>query len=129
MARLEQSTEPAINVPVITVPAAQVHGEDRNRIPISTASQNGHPAETNQYPSIHQNITQQNSTRPNHPRQNHIMQNEDHQAREVFEDFIALVKGHVVIFHDFRADKDKLDNSASMCGMTIPWNDITVRDT
>ncbi|KAK5694793.1 hypothetical protein LTR97_009383 [Elasticomyces elasticus] len=48
---------------------------------------------------------------------------------EIVDDFINLATGRTVIFHDFRADKELLDNSAAKAGVTIPWDSITVRDT
>ncbi|KAK5683076.1 hypothetical protein LTS10_004606 [Elasticomyces elasticus] len=48
---------------------------------------------------------------------------------EIIDDFINLAKGRTVIFHDFHADKELLDNSAAKAGVTIPWDAITVRDT
>ena len=49
--------------------------------------------------------------------------------KEVIESFITLTKGRTVILHSAKGDKARLDNSAAMCGLIIPWSTITVYDT
>ena len=49
--------------------------------------------------------------------------------KEVIQHFIDLAAGRTIVFHDAAADKRMLEASAGMCGLTIPWADIKVRDT
>ncbi|KAK5709935.1 hypothetical protein LTR17_019323 [Elasticomyces elasticus] len=50
-------------------------------------------------------------------------------VKQVIQSFIDLAAGRTIIFHVYEADKRMLDHSAGMCGLTIPWHEIKVRDT
>ncbi|KAK5683078.1 hypothetical protein LTS10_004608 [Elasticomyces elasticus] len=52
-----------------------------------------------------------------------------HPVKQVIQSFIDLAAGRTIIFHDYGADRRMLDHSAGMCGLTIPWHEIKVRDT
>lgn len=49
--------------------------------------------------------------------------------REVIENAIQLMVGRTIVFHSAGNDVRMLDHSAEMCGLAIPWDRITLRDT
>ncbi|TKA61608.1 hypothetical protein B0A55_11217 [Friedmanniomyces simplex] len=49
--------------------------------------------------------------------------------KDVIQNFVDLAVGRIMVFHDSGADKRMLDHSAAVCGLTIPWDKISVRDT
>ncbi|TKA29590.1 hypothetical protein B0A50_03603 [Salinomyces thailandicus] len=49
--------------------------------------------------------------------------------KEVLENVAKLFEGRTVVFHDYKSDRRMMDASSAMCGVQIPWDTVTVRDT
>ncbi|KAK4544271.1 hypothetical protein LTR36_004481 [Oleoguttula mirabilis] len=49
--------------------------------------------------------------------------------KEVLENAVQLMVCRTIIFHDAGADMRMLNRSAALCGIAIPWDQITIRDT